>query len=309
LSLQAQSKPEKLMGTENSTSLQASTSESTKEIEKAVGLAMSLVSYVQKTQPKSGKEYGAINYSYMSEAEIVKKLHGAFVECGLSIRPVAFEFLVNEVFLTNSNKNSRRTVLLVKYRFSHVSGEWFEVISLGEANDTGDKSIAKAMTIAYKYALRQTFMIETGDDPDADQGPENDVAQPQRGNSQSAGRQSANQPNQPQGRQQTQNDKPENKQEPKKEDKPATVPDAKTRFDARMKAIPLSKSIENLNGWRKGYSEDAAMSDEQRATLEKAYWARHQELKPKEDNDFPEDQGEMFENQDADPVDQATAKH
>jgi hypothetical protein len=32
----------------------------------------------------------------------------------------------------------------------------------------GDKATAKAMTGAYKYALRQTFCIETGDDPDKD---------------------------------------------------------------------------------------------------------------------------------------------
>ena len=32
--------------------------------------------------------------------------------------------------------------------------------------DTGDKDSNKAMTAAFKYALRQTLMIETGDDPD-----------------------------------------------------------------------------------------------------------------------------------------------
>ena len=37
---------------------------------------------------------------------------------------------------------------------------------LGDGADTGDKASYKAMTGAMKYALRQTFVIETGDDPD-----------------------------------------------------------------------------------------------------------------------------------------------
>src|SRR5262249_36903978 len=37
---------------------------------------------------------------------------------------------------------------------------------LGEASDAGDKAAPKALTGAYKYFLRQTFLIETGDDPD-----------------------------------------------------------------------------------------------------------------------------------------------
>ena len=38
-------------------------------------------------------------------------------------------------------------------------------MSSGEGSDTGDKASNKALTGAYKYALRQTFCIETGDDP------------------------------------------------------------------------------------------------------------------------------------------------
>ena len=34
--------------------------------------------------------------------------------------------------------------------------------------DVGDKSANKAATGLLKYALRQTFLIETGDDPDAE---------------------------------------------------------------------------------------------------------------------------------------------
>jgi hypothetical protein len=56
--------------------------------------------------------------------------------------------------------------LRLTYRFSHVSGEYIDVQTIGEALDTSDKAANKAMTIGLKYAIRQFFLIETGDDPD-----------------------------------------------------------------------------------------------------------------------------------------------
>jgi hypothetical protein len=40
------------------------------------------------------------------------------------------------------------------------------VTAVGEGTDYGDKSCNKSMTVGLKYALRQTLLIETGDDPD-----------------------------------------------------------------------------------------------------------------------------------------------
>lgn len=48
------------------------------------------------------------------------------------------------------------------------SGEMFTVEAVGEAMDTGDKSLNKAQTALIKYALINTFLIPTGDDPDHD---------------------------------------------------------------------------------------------------------------------------------------------
>ena len=57
-------------------------------------------------------------------------------------------------------------VAAVTYRLTHApSGESEDCQVLGEASDAGDKAAPKALTGAYKYFLRQTFLIETGDDP------------------------------------------------------------------------------------------------------------------------------------------------
>ncbi len=68
------------------------------------------------------------------------------------------------------NGSARRITSLVSVvRFTHVpTGTYIDVMAPGEGADAGDKSSPKAATGAYKYALRQTFLIETGDDPDKD---------------------------------------------------------------------------------------------------------------------------------------------
>jgi hypothetical protein len=52
-------------------------------------------------------------------------------------------------------------------RFTHAPSRTYIVVkAYGEGSDAGDKSTKKAATGLYKYALRQTFMIETGDNSD-----------------------------------------------------------------------------------------------------------------------------------------------
>ena len=70
------------------------------------------------------------------------------------------------------------------FRFIHTaSGDYIDVPILGEASDVGDKASNKAMTAALKYALRQTFLIETGDDPDKHPSGEQERAEVEKKNS------------------------------------------------------------------------------------------------------------------------------
>jgi hypothetical protein len=57
--------------------------------------------------------------------------------------------------------------VVMTYAFTDVeSGEAVVVKVPGEGLDGGDKATYKAMTGALKYALLQTFLIATGDDPE-----------------------------------------------------------------------------------------------------------------------------------------------
>lgn len=62
------------------------------------------------------------------------------------------------------------TTVLVKYNFVAEDGSFVSCVMKGEGMDSGDKSTMKAMSIAHKYAILQTFSIPTQDivDPDSE---------------------------------------------------------------------------------------------------------------------------------------------
>jgi len=122
---------------------------------------MSDVGYCLKTKSQG------LNYTYASESELIAALRPALIEHDVTVSPVDCELLESVQYETK--RGGRMFVARVKatYRFTHSpTGESEDVTVFGEGGDIGDKSLPKAMTCAYKYAIRQAFMIETGDDPD-----------------------------------------------------------------------------------------------------------------------------------------------
>ena len=91
-------------------------------------------------------------------------------------------FAKNEVFIlqevqgfttenrpTKSGGTNTFTRATVKFRYITTDGSCVETVNVGEAMDSGDKGMNKAMSIALKYSLLQMFLIPTEDqkDPDA----------------------------------------------------------------------------------------------------------------------------------------------
>jgi hypothetical protein len=60
------------------------------------------------------------------------------------------------------------TTLRMKYTFWTVDGSNVSCVVEGEGMDSGDKSSNKAMAVAHKYALTQTFVIPTAEEKDPD---------------------------------------------------------------------------------------------------------------------------------------------
>ena len=71
---------------------------------------------------------------------------------------------------TRNGANMEIVTVEMNYSFCHEDGSHVECRTIGEAMDSGDKATNKAMAIAHKYAILQTFCIPTEDmqDPDAE---------------------------------------------------------------------------------------------------------------------------------------------
>lgn len=136
-----------------------------KNIYEAIFAVMGEVGYVQK----DGKITKGANYKFASEGAFIQALRPVMMEHGIIVFPAStnvpnFQYSNYE---TKSGTGMNMVLIRQGYRFVHApsSTEIF-VQTFGMGADSGDKASGKAMTNAFKYALRQTFMIETGDDPD-----------------------------------------------------------------------------------------------------------------------------------------------
>jgi len=82
---------------------------------------------------------------------------------------------------TPRSSNERIARIVMNYSFVDASsGEELTVTVAGEGADTGDKAPYKAMTGALKYALLQSFLLASGDDPEDERGEMRNVPVPER---------------------------------------------------------------------------------------------------------------------------------
>ena len=131
-----------------------------KDIHEAINEVMQEVGYVKKQKGAN------LNYTYAGEAALISAIRPAMVEHGIYMHVLKIENVTRENYTTAKGTAMVNTIISAVIRFAHVSGTFIDVASTGEGSDAGDKSANKAMTGLYKYAMRQTFCIETGDDPD-----------------------------------------------------------------------------------------------------------------------------------------------
>lgn len=112
---------------------------------------------------------GAKMYSYLSEEQTTGELQKAFVTYGLVLFPIKVdsEIVYLESMRYDKEVKTPITKVIVTYKIcDSETGESEELQSIGYGSDSQDKGSNKAMTGAFKYVQRQTFMISTGDDGD-----------------------------------------------------------------------------------------------------------------------------------------------
>lgn len=109
------------------------------------------------------------NFKYRGVDDVMNALHPALVENGVFVLPSILEHK-REERKSAKGGNLIYSICKMSYKFFADDGSNVEVIILGEAMDSGDKSINKALASAYKYACFQLFCIPTEEmnDPDGE---------------------------------------------------------------------------------------------------------------------------------------------
>ena len=103
------------------------------------------------------------NYSYVTAADLAGSVGDILAELGVVVIP-QLQSISTETPRSSSDRIAR---VVMNYRFVDAkSGDELSVRVAGEGADPGDKAPYKAMTGALKYALLQSFLLSTGDDPE-----------------------------------------------------------------------------------------------------------------------------------------------
>ena len=119
------------------------------------------IAYVQKRGRNE-----LFNYSYVTAADIAGAVGDILAELGVVVVP-RLESITYEPARAGRMGTERGACVVMAYGFVDVdTGEEITVKVAGEGLDPGDKAPYKAMTGALKYALLQSFLLATGDDPE-----------------------------------------------------------------------------------------------------------------------------------------------
>jgi hypothetical protein len=117
------------------------------------------------------------NYSYVMAADLAGSVGDILAELGIVVIP-QLQSISTETPRSSTERIAR---IVMNYRFVDArSGEELTVRVAGEGADTGDKALYKAMTGALKYALLQSFLLASGDDPEDEREDMRNVPGPER---------------------------------------------------------------------------------------------------------------------------------
>ena len=105
------------------------------------------------------------DYSYATAADIAGSVGDILAELGVVVIPRLEEISYESA--AGREEATRMARVVMAYTFADVDSSE-EVIAkvAGQGLDAGDKAPYKAMTGALKYALLQSFLLATGDDPE-----------------------------------------------------------------------------------------------------------------------------------------------
>lgn len=123
----------------------------------------------ETTAISKGRKNQQQNFMFRSIDDVMNTLHESFAKNEVFILQEVQGF-TTENRPTKSGGLNTFTRATIKFRYVTTDGSCIETTNVGEAMDSGDKGMNKAMSVALKYSLLQMFLIPTEEkkDPDFD---------------------------------------------------------------------------------------------------------------------------------------------
>lgn len=133
------------------------------------GLIYKKMSSIMAGVPAIGKSRKNQQQGFMYRGidEVMNDLHSLFAKNSVFILPSVEEYDV-DTKQTSKGGLMYRTHAKIRFRFVAEDGSFVETTNVGEAMDSGDKGMNKAMSVALKYSLMQMLLIPTTEDKDPD---------------------------------------------------------------------------------------------------------------------------------------------
>lgn len=133
------------------------------KVHEALAEVMEDVRSVGKTDRNSHQ-----NYNFRGIDSVVNAVGPALRRHHVVVVPSVLEIDSESVTVGRNNTQMRSVTVRVEYRFFGPEGDSIAAVSVGEAMDSGDKAVPKAMSVALRTCLLQALMLPT-DEPDPDE--------------------------------------------------------------------------------------------------------------------------------------------
>ena len=107
-------------------------------------------------------------YKYATATDVLEKVNTSLTKHGLASVVTPNLLSMQQVTTAKGNIEQLATVEVTVTLIDADSGETLTLKGLGSGQDSSDKAVAKAQTMALKYTYMASLAIATGDDPEAD---------------------------------------------------------------------------------------------------------------------------------------------
>lgn len=152
--------------------------DTTLNIHQRMHAVMQDVSYIQKDQKPVDGKYRAVTHDVLTA-----KLRPSLLQHGILVIPSVKEHSISEPWQTKNGGRATLTECTATVAFINIDkpDDHITVTGFGYGIDNQDKGPGKCMSYIVKMAMLKCFSLESGDDPDQDQGVDSPPARGQNG--------------------------------------------------------------------------------------------------------------------------------